>query len=95
MRPRSCDGTYIIRVHIEWGGTVESAVPPPVLVVDAQTLVDRLDLQVAYSRVDGTEVDGRLMLMELELIEPELFLDHHPQAAARLASAVLRQLTNS
>jgi len=83
------------RVHIEWGGTVESAVPPPALVLDAQTLVDRLDLQVAYSRVDGTEVDGRLMLMELELIEPELFLDHHPRAAARLASAVLRQLTNS
>jgi hypothetical protein len=40
-------------------------------------------------------VDGRLMLMELELIEPELFLDHHPHAAARLASAVLRHLTHS
>ncbi|HEV8317529.1 MAG TPA: hypothetical protein VGQ10_08975 [Vicinamibacterales bacterium] len=83
------------RVHIEWGGTVESALPPPALVLDAQTLVDGLDLQAAYARVDGTEVDGRLMVMELELIEPELFLDYHPQAAARLASAVLRHLHHS
>jgi glutathione synthase/RimK-type ligase-like ATP-grasp enzyme len=90
---RAAPGEF--RVHIEWGGTVESAVPPPALVLDAQTLVDGLDLQVAYARVDGTEVDGRLMLMELELIEPELFLDHHPHAAARLASAVLRHLTHS
>ena len=81
------------RVHIEWGGTVESAVAPPALVRDAQQVVDRLDLQVAYARVDGTDVGGRLMLMELELIEPELFLDHHPDAAARLATSVLRQLT--
>jgi hypothetical protein len=56
--------------------------------------VDGLDLQ-AYARVDGTEVEGRLMVMELELIEPELFLDYHPQAAARLASAVLRHLHHS
>ena len=90
---RAAPGEF--RVHIEWGGTVESAVPPSALVLDAQTLVDSMDLQVAYARVDGTEVDGRLMLMELELIEPELFLDHHPHAAARLASAVLRHLTHS
>ena len=90
---RAAPGEF--RVHIEWGGTVESAIPPPALVRDAQTLVEGLDLHVAYARVDGTEVNGRLMLMELELIEPELFLDHHPQAAARLASAVLRHLTHS
>jgi hypothetical protein len=80
------------RVHIEWGGTVESALPPAALVADAQALVDRLDRRVPYARVDGTEVDGRLMLMELELIEPELFLDHHPEAASRLATAVLHHL---
>jgi glutathione synthase/RimK-type ligase-like ATP-grasp enzyme len=87
---RAAPGEF--RVHIEWGGTVETATPSTALVLDAQTLVDRLDLPVPYARVDGTEVDGRLMLMELELIEPELFLDHHPEAASRLASAVLRHL---
>ena len=62
---------------------------------DAQKLVDRLDVRVPYARVDGTEVDGRLMLMELELIEPELFLDHHAEAASRLATAILRHLAHS
>lgn len=90
---RAAPGEF--RVHIEWGGTVESALPPPALVLDAQQLVDRLDVRVPYARVDGTEVDGNLMLMELELIEPELFLDHHPDAASRLATAVLRHLSHS
>jgi glutathione synthase/RimK-type ligase-like ATP-grasp enzyme len=88
---RAAPGEF--RVHIEWGGTVESATPAEALVRDAGKLVNGLDLPVPYARVDGTEVDGRLMLMELELIEPELFLDHHPEAASRLASAVLRHLT--
>jgi glutathione synthase/RimK-type ligase-like ATP-grasp enzyme len=87
---RAAPGEF--RVHIEWGGTVESAVPPSALVADAQRLLDRLDLGAVYARVDGTEVDGRLMVMELEVIEPELFFDRHPDAAARLVAAVERVL---
>ena len=78
------------RVHIEWGGRVETAPPPPALVEQAQALMDALDLRSTYARVDGTEVEGGLMVMELEVIEPELFFDRHPAAAARLADAVER-----
>jgi glutathione synthase/RimK-type ligase-like ATP-grasp enzyme len=84
---RAAPGEF--RVHIEWGGTVESAEPPPALVLQAQALVDALDLDATYARVDGTEVGGDLVVMELELIEPELFFDCHPEATARLADAVL------
>lgn len=87
---RAAPGEF--RVHIEWGGTVEGGAPPPALVRDAQALVDALRLDAVYARVDGTEVDGRLMVMELELIEPELFFDHHPDAPARMADAVLTRL---
>jgi hypothetical protein len=38
-------------------------------------------------------MDGRLMLMELELLEPELFLRMDPSAADRLASALLGRLS--
>jgi hypothetical protein len=68
---------------------VERASPPPHLVSDGQRLIHRLDLAAAYARVDAADVNGALMLMELELIEPELFLEHHPESAARLADAVL------
>ena len=42
-----------------------------------------------YARVDAvTGNDGQLRLMELELIEPELFLRFEPQSAEDLASAI-------
>jgi len=87
---RAAPGEF--RVHIEWGGTVETAVPPPALIVQAQGVMDALALDATYGRVDGTDVDGDLMVMELEVIEPELFFDHHPDATARLADAVERVL---
>lgn len=39
----------------------------------------------AYARVDGVVSDGRFVLMELELIEPSLFLAGQPRAAGRFA----------
>jgi glutathione synthase/RimK-type ligase-like ATP-grasp enzyme len=85
---RAAPGEF--RVHIEWGGTVESGEPPARLVEEAQALVTALDLQSTYARVDGTDVGGHLVVMELEVIEPELFFDRHPEATARLTSAVER-----
>ncbi len=45
-----------------------------------------------YARVDGLERDGRLLLMELELIEPELFFRHDQLAAGRFRDALLEIL---
>jgi glutathione synthase/RimK-type ligase-like ATP-grasp enzyme len=87
---RAADGEF--RVHIEWGGTVEDGTPPPALIVQAQGIIDALALGATFARVDGTEYDGDLMLMEIEVIEPELFFDRHPEATARLADAVERVL---
>jgi hypothetical protein len=39
----------------------------------------------AYARVDLVGIVGELHLMELELIEPELFFRIAPEAADRLA----------
>ena len=44
-----------------------------------------------YARIDLVRDDrGRPCLMELELIEPSLFLDRSPTAATRLARAIRR-----
>jgi len=48
--------------------------PPPRLVADAGAVMAAVPGHPLYARVDGVERDGRLMLMELELIEPHLFL---------------------
>src|SRR5439155_9490291 len=46
---------------------------------------------VLYARVDlARDAEGHPCLMELELIEPSLFLDRSPAACERLASALVR-----
>lgn len=47
---------------------------------------------LAYARVDVMRDDaGRLVLSELELIEPSLFLEQHPPALDRLVRALVRE----
>ena len=55
--------------------------------------------EVLYARVDAvTDDHGKPMLLELELVEPYLFLEHTPEAAptvaAALAAWLARQLPN-
>ncbi len=45
-----------------------------------------------YARVDLLPSADGPVLLELELAEPSLFLDHHPPAAGALADAVARRL---
>ncbi|MEH3078473.1 MAG: hypothetical protein PGN11_17715 [Quadrisphaera sp.] len=48
-----------------------------------------------YARVDLLpDDDGAPRVLELELVEPSLFLDHAPGSAARLADAVVRRLAD-
>lgn len=60
------------------------------LAARALAAVGALGLGVpAYARVDcAAGPDGRPLLMELELLEPALFLDRNPTAAEALAEAI-------
>ncbi len=89
-RPRSGD----FRVQKEHGGTVDGIVPAASIIDDAaRAIAAAPGGPPLYARVDGCVVDGRLMLMELELLEPELFLRMDQSAADRLASALLGRLS--
>ncbi len=49
-----------------------------------------------YARVDFLRDEaGRLCVTELELVEPSLFFRHSPEAAARLASALICRLKSA
>ncbi len=49
-----------------------------------------------YARVDLVPgPDGAPLLIELELVEPSLFLAHAPGAADRLATAIAARLTSA
>ena len=80
------------RVQTEHGGSVEAAHPPRSLVDEAVCALDGFPEAPLYARVDGIVRDGSFLLMELELIEPNLFLACAPGAARRLARAVAARL---
>ncbi|CAN5243250.1 hypothetical protein BH09MYX1_BH09MYX1_55370 [soil metagenome] len=85
------------RVQSDHGGTVQfEPTPPPKLIEQATTALRTVsDSPPLYARVDGVVRDGLLYLMELELVEPELFFRAHPEAPARFADAVLRRVERS
>jgi glutathione synthase/RimK-type ligase-like ATP-grasp enzyme len=90
-RPRAGD----FRVQREHGGSLEPAEPSPAMVAAAKRVLDAIPAggePPLYARVDGCVVDGELLLMELEVLEPELFLRCAPEAPARLAEALLARI---
>jgi glutathione synthase/RimK-type ligase-like ATP-grasp enzyme len=80
------------RVQHEYGGAAEPWSPTQ-LELDQATAILRAAVPggSTYARVDVVPWEGRLHLMELELVEPELFFRHEPRAAERFADAVLAQ----
>ncbi len=90
---RKRPGASDYRVQWEFGGTAASMAPPPRLVTDAVAVMAAVPGHPLYARVDGVERDGRLMLMELELIEPHLFLGWDADATGRLAGALAAFIT--
>jgi glutathione synthase/RimK-type ligase-like ATP-grasp enzyme len=84
---RPAAGDY--RVQDEHGGRSEPAVPDAATRAAAGRALAALAVAghdvPAYARVDGVVSGGRFVLMELELIEPSLFLAGQPQAAERFA----------
>ena len=84
------------RVQLEFGGRVEPREPAPSLLAAAQralaAVADLGHADHAYVRVDGVAVDGRFLVMELEMIEPALHLASRPDVAARFARNLLARL---
>jgi glutathione synthase/RimK-type ligase-like ATP-grasp enzyme len=83
------------RVQTEHGGSVEPVDAPPPLIEQATHVVRALPETPLYARVDGIARGSAFLLMELELIEPNLFLGESTGAAERLAAAIVRRLGRS
>ena len=87
--PRAGD----IRVQPEHGGLVERAEPEALEAEVARQVLAALPHPALYARVDLVRAGGgKPLLIEVECIEPRLFLSHDPGAAGRAADAVQRRL---
>ena len=82
------------RVQKEHGGSAETFLAPAALLDQANQIAAAVP-QVRdslYCRIDAVAKNGKLVLMELELIEPEMFLGLAEGAAERFAAAIVGRM---
>jgi len=86
-RPKTGD----FRVQEHHGGVTLPCETPPAGAIDlAQAALAAAPAEAVYARVDIVpNDDGLLRIMELELIEPSLFLNHAPDAGAAFVRSIL------
>ena len=86
-RPKA--GDFRVQPHL--GGTEVPCAAPLGAIELAQAALAAAPAEAIYARVDMIADDeGALRIMELELIEPSLWLQHAPDQGAAFASAVQR-----
>ena len=81
------------RVQKDFGGRVDPVLPSHDLIAFADRVMSTVPSQCLYARVDVVETNGGPVLMELELIEPELYFLVVPSAAGRFATAIGNRLS--
>jgi glutathione synthase/RimK-type ligase-like ATP-grasp enzyme len=86
VRKRPAHGDF--RVHDDFDGTVEQVAPDEAQLAIACEAVRALDHPLLYARVDLVPGTDGPVVMELELVEPDLFLRTADGAAERMAEAV-------
>jgi glutathione synthase/RimK-type ligase-like ATP-grasp enzyme len=81
------------RVQQDFGGVVTPVTPPASLIAFADRAMATVPGPQLYARVDVVETERGPLLMELELIEPELYFLIVPTAASRFAAALTQRVT--
>ncbi len=77
------------RVQEEHGGVLKTVEVPADLKEVAERTLEVIPGKTLYARVDLVRLSrGEPAIMEVELIEPSMYLAHHPQAPERFADAI-------
>jgi glutathione synthase/RimK-type ligase-like ATP-grasp enzyme len=77
------------RIQVQYGGKYKLIDPSKELIDQAQKIVDLYAEELLYARVDGIIIDDKIHLMEVECIEPDLYLNLSPGATKRFSQAII------
>jgi glutathione synthase/RimK-type ligase-like ATP-grasp enzyme len=81
-------GDFRVQPHL--GGSTEACAPPPGGEALAKAALAAAPTHATYARIDMVEgPDRQLMIMEMELVEPALFLAEAPHGEAAFVDAIL------
>jgi glutathione synthase/RimK-type ligase-like ATP-grasp enzyme len=87
-RPKTGD----FRVQDIHGGTLERQPLDRYWQTVADTVLARVPGDLAYARLDGVVRDGAFLIMEVELIEPNLYFAAVPEAVGAFVAAIRARL---
>jgi glutathione synthase/RimK-type ligase-like ATP-grasp enzyme len=90
VRKQPMQGEF--RVNSRFGASRRRETPPAEVVAQGAAVLRALPELPLYARIDGVVRGGGLIVLEVEVLEPALFLDFAPPSAERFADATLRRL---
>lgn len=81
------------RIQSQFGGRYQTVTQPPAAAIELATQVLAIvEGHLLYARIDMVEHEGRWLLMEAELIEPDFYLSEAPDRGRMFADAVRARL---
>jgi glutathione synthase/RimK-type ligase-like ATP-grasp enzyme len=90
VRKRPPQGEF--RVNSRFRATRSAEMPSRAVTEQGAAALRTLPELPLYARVDGVVRDGVLIVIEVEVLEPALFLDFDPGSAERFAAATIARL---
>lgn len=88
VNKKPVDGDF--RVQIQYGGKYTLIEPNIELINQAKYVLEQIPEKLLYARIDGIVKDNLLHLMEIELIEPDLYFDIAVGSRERFVEAFLK-----
>lgn len=90
IRKRPPQGEF--RVNSRFGATRVAEMPLHAVTEQGAAALRVLPELPLYARVDGVVRDGALIILEVEILEPALFMEFDPPSAERFADATVKRL---
>lgn len=81
------------RVQKDYGGHYQKVNPPQIVISECEKIVEILDAAYLYARIDGIFAKGCFWVMEVELIEPDLYMDIVPEAIPQFAKLIASRVS--
>ncbi|HEY9044671.1 MAG TPA: hypothetical protein VIN08_02200 [Ohtaekwangia sp.] len=81
------------RVQRQYGGKYQLFQPSNELLDVGKRIIAQVNQSLLYARVDGVMIGNDFYLMELELIEPDLYFEFDDAIRERFVKAVMEQLS--
>lgn len=82
------------RVQFNYGGVYHVGSVDPEIKEISQSITSRFDNRLLYQRLDGLWRNGEFLIMEIELIEPDLYLSYSKDALDNWVKNIVVYLKN-